>query len=82
MLSPPLDDVDVDVEAREWKAGPAHKKARWSKARVHRRRRRVLAVVLAAFGVFFLWLAISLGGALDQSGPREFHGRPRRGMVP
>ena len=62
MLSPPLDDVDL--EERELKAGPAHKKARWSKARVHRRRRRVLAVVLAAFGIFFLWLAISLGGAL------------------
>jgi len=64
VLSPPLDDVDV--EPREWKAGPTHKKARWSKARVHRRRRRVMAVVLAAFGIFFLWLAISLGGALSK----------------
>ena len=62
MLSPPLDDLDV--EPRELRARPSHKKARWSKARVHRRRRRVLAVVLAAFGIFFLWLVISLGGAL------------------
>ena len=62
MLSPPLDDIDVDE--REWKSGPAHKKPRWSTASIHRRRRRVLAVVLAAFGIFFVWLAISLGGAL------------------
>ena len=31
---------------------------------MHRRRRRILAVVAAAFGIFVIWLAISLGGAL------------------
>jgi Phosphodiester glycosidase len=62
VLSPPIDDVEVEpVEAG---APPSSKKSRWSKARVHRRRRRILAVVLAAFGVFFLWFAISLGSAL------------------
>jgi hypothetical protein len=35
-----------------------------SKSRLHRRRHRILAVIAAAFGVFFLWVAISLGSAL------------------
>ncbi len=63
MLSPPIDEVDV--EPRERRARPPERKVRWSKARVHRRRRRILAVVLAAFGVFFLWLVMSLGSALS-----------------
>ena len=46
----------------ECRAGP--QEGPLVQGRVHRRRRRVLAVVLAAFGIFFLWLAISLGGAL------------------
>ena len=80
MLSPPIDDVEVEpVEAG---APSSSGKSRWSKARVHRRRRRILAVFLAAFGVFFLWFAISLGSALDQPGPRKLHGRTRRRVVP
>jgi hypothetical protein len=61
MLSPPLEEL----HAREPDAPPtrASRRARWSRARIHRRR-RILAVVAAAFGVFFLWLVISLGSAL------------------
>ena len=40
------------------------RRARWSRSRVHRRRRRIIGVLAGVFGVFFLWLAISLGGAL------------------
>jgi len=61
VLSPPLDDVDVDApQAGSRSPG----KARWSKARVHRRRRRVLAVIGSVLGVVLVWLAILLGGAL------------------
>ncbi len=62
MLSPPIDEVEVGPPEPSSRA--SRTKARWSKARIHRRRRRIVAVILAAFGVFFLWLAFSLGGAL------------------
>ncbi len=61
MLSPSVDEREV--EPRPQQAGPPGK-ARWSKARIHRRRRRLLAVVAATLSVLLLWLAISLGGAL------------------
>ena len=60
MLSPPLRG------ARRARAGftpRTARRVRWSRSRLHRRRRR-LAVVAAVFGVFFLWLALSLGSAL------------------
>jgi hypothetical protein len=65
MLSPP----SVDERARERdrrtppQGTPVYRKARWSKSRVHRRR-RVVAVVLVAFAVFLVWLGVSLGSAL------------------
>ena len=62
MLSPPLEEL------RESDPGSprtrATRRPHWSRSRIHRRRRRILAVIAAAFGVFFLWLAISLGSAL------------------
>ena len=61
MLSPSVDEREVEPRAQ--RAGPSGK-ARWSKARIHRKRRRLLAVVAATLSVLLLWLAISLGGAL------------------
>ena len=61
MLSPPLDDLDR--EPPQQRLRPGHRK-QWSKARVHRRRRRVLAVIASVLGIFLIWLAISLGSAL------------------
>ena len=61
MLSPPLDDLDL--EPPQQRSRPAHRK-HWSKARVHRRRRRVLAVIASVLGIFLIWFAISLGSAL------------------
>jgi len=61
VLSPPRDDLDVD--------GPGAGRRppgmpRWSAARVHRRRRRVLAVIGSVLAVVLVWLAVSLGSAL------------------
>ena len=61
MLSPPLEDLD-DPEPSSTTSRP--RRTQWSRSPIHRRRRRVLGVLAAAFGVFFIWLAISLGGAL------------------
>jgi hypothetical protein len=61
VLSPSVDEREVEPPAQQ--AGPSGK-ARWSKARIHRRRRRILAVVAATLSVLLLWLAISLGAAL------------------
>jgi hypothetical protein len=66
MLSPPVDEIERQSEQprpRQRPRPPSHRKSRWSKARVHRRR-RIVAVVLIAVSVFFVWLAISLGSAL------------------
>ncbi len=64
MLSP----QSVDEREREHltppQGTPVYRRPRWSKSRVHRRR-RIVAVVLLAFLVFFVWLAISLGSALS-----------------
>ena len=61
MLSTPLEERKERNAALPRK-GPS-RRVRWSRSRVHRRR-RILGVLAAVFGVFFLWLAISLGGAL------------------
>ncbi len=60
MLSPPLEELD---EARPSPRPPQHRRSRWSKSRVHRRR-RVLAVVAVILSVLLIWLAVSIGGAL------------------
>ncbi len=61
MLSPTLDEREVEQHVA--RPGPPGK-ARWSKARIHRRRRRLVVVVAATLSALLLWLAISLGGAL------------------
>jgi hypothetical protein len=61
MLSPPLDDLDTEPSEPEPRKA---RRKRWSRARVHRRRRRVLAVVGAVLVGLLIWLAISIGGAL------------------
>jgi len=61
MLSPPRDDLDLEPPQQQVRTG--HRK-QWSRARVHRRRRRVLVVIASVLGVFLIWLAISLGSAL------------------
>jgi hypothetical protein len=64
MLSPPLEEID---EARTASGPPQHRRprrSRWSKSRVHRRRRRILAGVAVVLSVLLIWLAVSLGGAL------------------
>ncbi len=63
MLSPPRDDLDLDLEpprSRVRHARPKH----WSRARVHRRRRRVLAAIAAVFSIFVIWFAFSFGSAV------------------
>ena len=60
MLSPPVEQSELD----EPQAPSRSARRQWSRARVHRRRRRVLAVVAAVFGVFLIWLSISIGTAL------------------
>jgi hypothetical protein len=66
MLSPPSVDERERVRERPTPphGTPVYRRARWSRSRTHRRRRRVLAVVLLAFVVFFVWLSVSLGSAL------------------
>jgi hypothetical protein len=61
VLSPSVDErrVETRVQRPERARTP-----RWSKARIHRRRRRVLTVVAAVLSALLLWLAVSLGGAL------------------
>ena len=63
MLSPPLEQLDVD-EAQPESRASRRKRRRWSRSPVHRTRRRVLAVIAAVFGVFLIWLSISIGSAL------------------
>ena len=60
MLSPPVEQSELD----EPQAPSRSARRQWSRARVHRRRRRVLAVVAAVFGVFLIWLSVSIGTAL------------------
>src|ERR1700732_3080240 len=63
VLSPPRDDLDLDLEpprSRVRHARPKH----WSRARVHRRRRRVLAAIAAVFSIFVIWFAFSFGSAV------------------
>jgi hypothetical protein len=64
MLSPPSIDELERERPTPPHGTPVHRRARWSNARKHRRRRRILAVVLLAFVVFIVWLSISLGSAL------------------
>jgi phosphodiester glycosidase len=59
VLSPPLEDQDVRQQPE-----PRQARRRWSRSRVHRRRRRVLAVIGAVLAVLLIWLAVSIGGAL------------------
>src|SRR3974390_1770789 len=60
MLSPPVEQSELD----EPQAPSRSARRQWSRARVHRRRRRVLAVIAAVFGVLLIWLSVSIGGAL------------------
>jgi len=61
VLSPTVDEREIEAPVEP--PGPSGK-PRWSKARIHRRRRRIMAVAAATLGALLLWLAISLGGAL------------------
>ncbi len=62
MLSPPVDELEHE-RRRPPQRAPVHRRTRWSRARVHRRRRRVVAV-LVVFAGLFGWVAFSLGSAL------------------
>jgi hypothetical protein len=62
VLSPPLDELE-DVDDAQV-TPPSERRRHWSRARVHRRRRRILAVIGAILGVFVIWLGISIGSAL------------------
>ncbi len=62
MLSPPKEEVDE--RERGLRSARRVGRPRWSRSPVHRRRRRILAALGAAFGIFFLWFALSLGSAL------------------
>ncbi len=61
-MSPPVDQLERE-QPRPGQRPPVPRKARWSKARVHRRRRRILAVLMV-FAVLLGWVAFSLGSAL------------------
>ncbi|HEY6474476.1 MAG TPA: phosphodiester glycosidase family protein [Acidimicrobiales bacterium] len=62
MLSPPIEEdralaEDAPIE-------PAPRRNRWSRSRVHRRRRRLLAGVAVVLAVCLIWAGVSLGSAL------------------
>jgi hypothetical protein len=60
VLSPPLDDVDI-----ERPPGPRRRRHKQrSQSPVHRRRRRIVAAIGAVLAVLLIWLAVSIGGAL------------------
>ena len=59
MLSPPLEKLDE----REPDSPRTTRRVRWSRTRVHRRR-RVLAVIGTVLAALLIWLAVSIGGAL------------------
>ncbi len=61
MLSPPLDDLETEAPSSQ---SEPRRRVRWSRSPVHRRRRRLVAVVAGILSVALLWLAVSLGGAL------------------
>jgi hypothetical protein len=63
LLSPPIDELDV-AEPQHAPRSSRRKQRKWSRSPVHRTRRRVLAVIAAVFGVFLIWLSISIGTAL------------------
>ncbi len=62
MLSPPIED-DLDLEPEQTAPG-SHRRSRWSRSPVHRRRRRILAAISLVLAACLIWLAVSLGGAL------------------
>ena len=62
--------------------GASRSASRWSASPLHRRRRRVLAVVGAVLAVLFLWLAISHRRRAHQSRPGKFDGCASRRVVP
>jgi Phosphodiester glycosidase len=64
MLSPPSVDQLERERPTPPHGTPVHRRSRWSTSRVHRRRRRIVAVVSLAVVVFIVWIGISLGSAL------------------
>ena len=61
MLSPPKEDFDQREAGKQ--PTETARRVRWSRSRVHRRR-RVLAVIGAVLAALLIWLAVSIGGAL------------------
>ena len=61
MLSPPLEELDEREPDAPRSRGA--RRVRWSRSRVHRRR-RVLAIIGAVLAALLIWLAVSIGGAL------------------
>ena len=61
VLSPPLEDLDEREPGSP--STRTARRVRWSRSRVHRRR-RVLAVIGAVLAALLIWLAVSIGGAL------------------
>jgi hypothetical protein len=59
VLTPTLEN---EVEAE--REPPIPRKARWSRARVHRRRRRIFVGIAVVLAACLIWLGVSLGGAL------------------
>jgi hypothetical protein len=62
MLSPPLEDERALIE--DAPIEPRPRRNRWSRSRVHRRRRRLLAGIAVPLAACLIWVAVSLGGAL------------------
>ncbi len=69
MLSPPVDEIEAERPTKRPPGRGVHRRAvkttRWSKNPVHRRRRRILGAIAIVLSVMLLWLAMSLGSALN-----------------
>ena len=65
MLSPPIDELEAEGPATPSPRPRPPWRSRWSRAPEHRRRRRALGVIAALLAAALLWVAMSLGTALD-----------------
>ena len=79
VLSPPLEELDEREPGSP--RTRAARRVRWSRSRVHRRR-RVLAVIGAVLAALLIWLAVSHRRRAHQPRPRKLRRLPAGRVVP